>query len=191
MIAEVVPDSVAPYLGFRGWCIGFVDRDEAELEAAGPDSPRRAPVLTAVVQPEAWMPGSALRAKCLDERKKHQDAPELACSCGIYASRRVFEVRRLLMRQRYHQHKSTYPYAVGEVALWGRVALHTEGARGEFAYPRSLVVPATWRDVSFRGVARELHRSYRIPVRVVPMDEINLWGTSEWEDACENWPLYA
>jgi hypothetical protein len=52
----------------------------------------------------------------------------------------------------------------GEVSLWGRVIEHDLGYRAEFAYPRTLIVPATIPDAA--GLARKLAASYGIEARV-------------------------
>ncbi len=50
----------------------------------------------------------------------------------------------------------------GEVSLWGRVIEHDLGYRAEFAYPRTIVVPATMPNAA--AIAKKLARAYGIEV---------------------------
>ena len=56
--------------------------------------------------------------------------PSDGCSCGLYAARRLRDLRRVVGPM------TSLPVAVvGSVAMWGRVVEHSAGYRAELAYP--------------------------------------------------------
>ena len=54
--------------------------------------------------------------------------------------------------------------AYGKVALWGRVIEHEHGYRAQYAYPQSIVVPASVPNA--QNVARALANTYGCEARV-------------------------
>jgi hypothetical protein len=65
-----------------------------------------------------------------NELRGHQ-APQIACSCGIYAAKSAEQLAGLGFR--LHG-------ICGEVHLWGTIIEHGLGWRAQFAYPKSLVL---------------------------------------------------
>ena len=81
---------------------------------------------------DVWVPGRAAEAVCaVLERDDHsgQPAPQVNCTCGLYASKR---------NHRLHVTLSTGVMVMGQVALWGRVIEHETGFRAQYAYPLTL-----------------------------------------------------
>ena len=94
-------------------------------------------VLSAAYQKTAWSPGTEpTKAACVGPYAAGHDAPSPGCSCGIYA---------------IHPHRapdwdglvSTWsdgePLLLGMIEAWGRVELHADGFRAEFARPNAIV----------------------------------------------------
>ena len=119
-----IPDYISPIIGYRVW----------RWDAAGLKS----------LNGKLWSPGQPLAAVCrvagretFDGRAENaKNAPELPqtnCTCGIYAAKT------------FH-HLCSVGYAKcgihGEVYLWGTVVEHEQGFRAQFAYPKSLALPA-------------------------------------------------
>lgn len=138
------PDFIEPVLGFRAWRL----RDEQ------------------IVSPYVDLPwtGETLRARCLRERvhfrpaaAPHEDpAPVFGCGCGIYA-----------YFQPVDRAGGDPQFIRGAVVLWGRIEVHAEGMRAEFARPAVFAEPADWRR------RKELHRvAERMSVEVVPPAEL-------------------
>ena len=75
----------------------------------------------------AWLPLEPARARCWRHRRHR--APEVACTCGLYA---VDDPRHLL--------RARSPAVVGTVALWGRVVVHDIGWRAGHAYPQRITL---------------------------------------------------
>ena len=139
------------------------------------------PLLKAMVSDQGWFPRETNPARCIRNDVSEHEAPHLVCSCGYYVSRRLHEVRRLLLNQRYDKRMSGWVVAVGEAQIWGTVVLHREGARGEYAYPSSLFLPSMSHGDSMEPLAECLQEVYGIPVEAIPTEYLNAWGTSEWE----------
>jgi hypothetical protein len=108
-----IPDYISPVVGWRVW----------RWEAAGLTSLNGKP----------WHPGRSLAARCgaRNEYDAHS-APQMTCTCGIYAS-----------KSREHLRGTGYErYGIcGEAFLWGCLVEHQFGWRAQFAYPRTLVLP--------------------------------------------------
>lgn len=76
---------------------------------------------------KVWLPRQVKVAKC--QSSPHHKAPRRDCHCGIYAVRTFADLDRRV------------PDAVfGRVSLWGRVVIHEQGMRGQYAYPNELYV---------------------------------------------------
>ena len=97
--------------------------------------------------PTLWPRATPLEALCRDESANLQDrrpkphqqelaaAPPVArCGCGIYAYHDVASMLNAI-------HK---PLIGGAVLCWGRVTIHPEGIRAQFARPIALYLPETW-----------------------------------------------
>jgi hypothetical protein len=109
------PDFIQPVVGYRSWRL------------------RGGALLSPYVDGVAW-DGQPLQARCmpypsgLRPRGPHEvGAPGPRCECGIYA---YFEpIRRL----------GGNPQLVfGAVVLWGRIEVHRDGMRAEWALPVAL-----------------------------------------------------
>jgi len=114
-----IPDYISPIIGYRVW----------RWDATGLRS----------ICWTRWHPRKPLAARCracVGHAKNAHDAhepPQTNCTCGVYASK---SLEQLL----------TTGYAKcgihGEVYLWGTVVEHELGWRAQFAYPKSLALPA-------------------------------------------------
>lgn len=114
---------MTPAIGFRLW------RIEEMLTGPRLASPYRHCV---------WVPHVALEAECREESgiarlsKAHRQASWMAplsdCSCGIYA---YHEPERMLCA-------IADGLVGGAVLCWGRVVIHNEGLRAQFARPLAL-----------------------------------------------------
>lgn len=102
-----------PVMAWRAWTLsGRRDGSEVRLRPiAGSSKP--------------WPPLRPAQATCT--RPRRHPAPDLRCTCGLYATRTPDLLRR-----------TRDPAVVGTVALWGRVIEHESGYRGEYAYPQRL-----------------------------------------------------
>ena len=118
-----VPDYISPVVGCRVW----------RWDAAGLRSLNGKP----------WLPGTPFSAACelamsrtlvpgAEQQHAEHEAPQLRCTCGVYAARSI-------------QHLRTFGYMrfgiYGEVWLWGTVVEHEQGWRAQHAYPKNLVLP--------------------------------------------------
>ena len=123
-IPEEAEKRTEPIVGWRVWNLD--------------DDPTYGPLLLPAGSGSgAWWPRHAEEARCtlfslfrLGKGKNHE-APDPACSCGIYAARslEIFERPRPAWPP---------PPVVGTVSLWGRVVEHEFGWRARFAYPARL-----------------------------------------------------
>jgi len=86
-----------------------------------------------------WLPGQPLSAACrtlagrAEDGLAVHDAPQMNCTCGVYAAKSLDCLRAL----GYMRYGSIY----GELYLWGTVVEHQLGWRAQFAYPKKLVLP--------------------------------------------------
>lgn len=82
-----------------------------------------------------WYPGRPLKAECSrDPLAARNHAPQIHCTCGIYALKDPLPACDSRWRCSYGPS--------GEVYLWGTVVECSEGWRAEYAYPKRLVVTA-------------------------------------------------
>ena len=107
-----IPSTAEPVEAWRAW--------QLALDRSGPS-------LIPIGKGRAWPRRSAAAARCWKQRS-HQ-APAIACTCGLYATRDATLLRH-----------ARSPAVVGTVALWGRVVEHALGWRGELAYPQRLAL---------------------------------------------------
>ena len=107
-----------------------------------------------------WAPGRPLRAWCT---AGGHAAPAERCNCGIYAARDLDTLRGRGMCL------APGGLVVGEVALWGRVASHEDGYRGELAYPRWLALVEDTVPQGSRAEVLEALAAYGVPVGTMPL----------------------
>ena len=118
-----VPDYISPVVAYRAW----------QLDANGLRS----------LSGEPWHPGRLLAAACRASVRgtAHDvhDAPQMNCTCGIYAAKSHADLR-------------TAGYAGfgihGEVYLWGIVVEHELGWRAQYACPKNFFLPLEMLPVS-------------------------------------------
>jgi len=118
-----VPDYISPVVAYRAW----------QLDANGLRS----------LSGEPWHPSRPLAASCRASvrRTAHHfhEAPEMNCTCGIYAAKSHADLR-------------TAGYAGfgihGEVYLWGTVVEHELGWRAQYACPKNFFLPLEMLPVS-------------------------------------------
>lgn len=125
-MTDRTPDLAAEVLGFRGWRVA----PSGLLMSAAAD--------------DGWVPGENV-ATC--PREMHP-APQTGCGCGLYAHYELGQVPASVSFDR-----NNGGILVGAVAGWGRVILHPDGWRAEFAK-----VIALFR----RGPADALERCERL-----------------------------
>ncbi len=155
----LVPDYISPIIGYRAW----------QWDRAGLHS----------LNGERWCPSKPLEATCrvcdfAVWRRGHKagqhshSAPQLDCTCGIYASKSLEHLRR-------PGYERLLIY--GQVLLWGVVVEHQYGWRAQYAYPQTFflhpeVLPITLMEVearvetliSYERSIFVLHEGARIPL---------------------------
>jgi hypothetical protein len=117
------PDYISPIIGCRVW----------HWDGVGLRS----------LNGEPWQPGTPLQARCRvcdfalwsrghQARLSSNIAPDLKCTCGIYAGGNLEHLR-----------KPGYERSLiyGQVLLWGTVVEHQRGWRAQYAYPHSFLLP--------------------------------------------------
>jgi hypothetical protein len=119
--------------------------------------------------PTAWPQSTRLEAVCLDEpasflpghrpiahqREPTAPPPVANCGCGIYA---YHDVARML--------GAIHPPLIGGAVLcWGRITIHPEGIRAQFARPIALCFPEPWlRADRTQSPLTGVAAGYRIPL---------------------------
>ena len=140
---------MTPAIGFRVWRI-----DEMLTE----------PRLASPHRFAAWLPGAPLKAECKGElgpralANPHQKQPGVAppvetCTCGIYAYHDKDEMLEAI----------TSRLVGGVILAWGRLTIHQEGFRAEFARPLALCYPQLFVR-SMAGSVTRVADVYRLPV---------------------------
>lgn len=172
----MIPDYCEPIIGWRIWNVAHANAaaDPTHLSSAmGVTWPHYTKLtavhLSTVVR---WIPGkhwsndgiceSPCESPCLTDFNP---------GCGIYC----FKTDEMLLGQTRILGPS--PVVVGRVALWGRVAEHRLGYRGQFAYPVSLHYAFNLADAE----AVALAASYGIPYQEHPQ-----WTSAQSRDG--SWP---
>ena len=139
---------MTPAVGFRLW------RIEEMLTGPRLASPYRHSV---------WVPHVALEAECREEAgnglpKAHRQASRMAplsdCSCGIYA---YHEAERML-------DGIADGLVGGAVLCWGRVVIHNEGLRAQFARPLALAATEPIFVETHDRNVRRLAAAYGVPL---------------------------
>ena len=104
------PDYISPVVGYRAW----------QWDATGVKS----------FCGERWHPSRPLAATCrrfVSAPHPFQEAPQIKCTCGIYAAKSLCDLRRAGYGE----------VAIhGEVYLWGIVVEHELGWRAQYAVPK-------------------------------------------------------
>lgn len=138
------PDLIEPVLGFRTWHLRGDELYSPYVDVVWPAAPLRAVCLRDRVQ---FRPGTSHHA---------EPAPTSACACGIYA---YFDPLDRV---------GSNPHLVrGAVALWGRIEVHRDGMRAQFA--RAIVLA----DPPDRRRRREVRRAAeRLGIETVDGDEL-------------------
>jgi hypothetical protein len=143
MTLVLVPDAVGVVVGWRSWRIALAD-----------GAPRLRPMTRIGTCAGAWWPPTrSLDAVC---RMCGHHAPDMFCSCGVYATDSFAELDELGFVDR-----AGNAVAVGTVALWGVVVQSERGWRAEHAYPRQV-----WVAPCSAQFADGLATAYGIPVEV-------------------------
>lgn len=124
--------------------------------------------LRSMVAGTTWQPGVAKVAKCggdespslpqvLVRRPRGHRPPEPSCACGIYANHDL--------KTPLHRAAFGTDFVVGAICCWGRVVLHHEGFRAEYAALIGLCVPANRLSRSqYVAEVERMGREYRVPV---------------------------
>jgi hypothetical protein len=144
---------LTPAIGFRIWRI---------------DELLTGPRLVSPFRHVLWPPGTQLEAECWTDTadsekgqlpKAHRREPDLrppleACTCGIYAYHSIEEIT-----------KSPMPRHIGGAVLcWGRITIHREGIRSQFARPLALGSAELPLESSTEADLLQLAASYGIPL---------------------------
>jgi len=151
----LVPDYASPIIGWRAWHV--VEEDGGLL-------------LSSVVYPLLWRPGTETRAECRpfpDAGQLHpaeHAAPQRDCFCGVYAATTAEHAEPYL--DGYGHLIGRSPVVLGRVALWGTVVECADGWRGSHAYPHDLFVPTRGASRTPDELALGLAR-YGVPVEIL------------------------
>jgi hypothetical protein len=155
-----IPDYISPIVGYRVWTW-----DTMGLKS---------------LCGEQWHPNQSLAARCRAsavvgtiagrvEGHDSHDAPQVNCTCGIYAAKTL-----------HHFGAGYEQYGIhGEVYLWGTVVEHERGWRAQLAYPKNLflspdALPFTLAEIWPRLQALTLYGS---DIFVLDNDQTSsLWG---------------
>jgi two-component system, NarL family, nitrate/nitrite response regulator NarL len=151
-----VPDYVSPIVAYRVW-----HWDGSKLRS---------------LNGEPWCPRQPLAARCTRVSDRHQ-APQMACTCGIYAAKRLDQLRQL---------GSAGIRIYGEVCLWGTVVEHELGWRAQFAYPKSWVLPFETIPLSMDDVMPLLQALGVFGVDIFASDReasVRLWTKDSGQDS--------
>lgn len=119
-VPPVTPDGIEPLDGWRGWLV--------LPHSAGAR-------LWSMVYPELWQPGRPTVARCPHHAYRHPISEH--CTCGIYAAHRVEDVVPHLVAPPVDV---PVRFAVGRVAMWGRIIEGEQGLRASHAYPTELIL---------------------------------------------------
>lgn len=151
------PDSADPVVAWRGWRV-----DAWQLT---PDPSGWAHLVGHRLEPIAefggrwvWRPGFAAAASCPRSRSREANhkAPLEGCSCGLWGFK---DLARLLATPARRSLE-----VIGEVNMWGKVIVTERGFRGQYAYPRRLIVLGRDGD-RVAEIAGELS-IYGVPVEI-------------------------
>jgi hypothetical protein len=125
-----------PAIGFRGWRTGGTG-------------------LFSLTKRAYWQPRQTQRAQCGLEINHRPPAPE--CSCGLYA---VYDVGGRTVKGI----SAPASDCLGAVRCWGRLVLHPEGFRAEFAAILGLYVPPSLATGDAAEPFRSIAEAYAVPI---------------------------
>ena len=156
-----VPDYISPIVAYRAW----------QWDSAGLKS----------FCSEPWHPGRPLAATCRrlvrDAAHHFHEAPEMNCTCGIYAAKSRDDLRRA----------GYAGFGIhGEVYLWGTVVEHEIGWRAQYACPKNFFLPLEMLPVSMSVLEPRLKTlaAYGCDIHVIGIAEIMpLWVRGSGYDA--------
>ena len=125
-----------------------------------------------------------------EQQHAEHEAPQLRCTCGVYAARSI-------------QHLRTFGYMrfgiYGEVWLWGTVVEHEQGWRAQYAYPKNFTLPLDMLPLSMGAAELRLTTlaAYGCDIFVGgKQNDVPLWFSQTGYDAvgldlliqrCESW----
>ena len=109
-----------------------------------------------------WEPDRPLRASCMTGGHA---APAEGCDCGIYAAPDLDSLRR------HGLCLSPGGLVVGQVEVWGTVVTADDGFRGEYAYPKELLLVEESVTPEQRQRALAQLGAYGVPVGTTPLAE--------------------
>ena len=163
------PDCISPIIGFRSW----------QWDRAGIRS----------LNGKRWQPGTPLEAGCTvcdfavgrrgpKAGQRSHSAPQLDCTCGIYANKRLEHLRR-----------PSYERLIihGEVLLWGMVVEHQYGWRAQYAYPKSFLLPTKVLPVTVKEIEVRLENLISYDRDIIILDDgatLPLWKSDSGFAAC-------
>jgi hypothetical protein len=170
------PDGVQPIVGWRMW---ILERNKSWW-------PRYVQVRERYLRPDEWLrslngnvwvPGERMEAVCVSPglgriHKRHQ-APDSTCNCGVYAFQSIDQ--RLLASSVLPPRDSLREPVVGEVSLWGRIVVHQDGYRAQFAYPKRF-----WVDESSPEELKRALGTYGVPVATTKTWSFASWSRHAW-----------
>ncbi len=105
---------------------------------------------------ESWsVDGTPTKASCGNGTSSHE-APDADCECGLYAYHPWSGMGQHLVEDSGHRDGAV----VGLVEAWGRVEVHSEGFRAEYAKPVAffLATSDSWDDHFTQGYIRVLRK---------------------------------
>jgi hypothetical protein len=169
-----VPDYISPVVAYRAW----------QWDATGLKS----------LCGEPWHPGQPLAATCRASVRGSAhpvtDAPQIGCTCGIYAA-----------KSRDHLRRAGYAgFGIhGEVCLWGTVVEHELGWRAQYACPKNFFLPLNMLPVSVSVLEPRLNTlaAYGCDIHIIGREgNMPLWIRGSGYEAsalellvqqCKNW----
>jgi hypothetical protein len=120
----------------------------------------RRPRLAAAAQGSAWVPGGLpTRAACLVG--EGHPAPAGECACGLYAlhPHTLETTASFFSFPGYHRGAL---WIAGLVEAWGRIEVHAEGFRAQYARPIALLAMGLPRHGEYHRLAAEAAAAYRV-----------------------------
>jgi hypothetical protein len=150
------PDGIEPVVGWRMWILEG-NRPWSRPQVQTDDSLRS-------LNGDAWIPGKRMEAVC-DWRSQgrsfnHREGPESKCRCGVYAFPTIDALVPML-------HAAFFRVCIlGEVSLWGKIIVHEQGYRAQYAYPKRL-----WVDKRVPGRFIKVVSAYGVPVATTEDEE--------------------
>lgn len=148
----IIPDHVGYLTAFRAW--KWTSMKDGRI------------ILGSVAVQDEWKPLLRHEALCGDlriDQSYHDNL--LNCQCGIHSYKDMQNVLK--------QYGNPESYIYGEIALWGRIAIHELGYRAQYGYPLAILRLPGQDMKTLRAAAN----TYKVKVKGVPiMHNINLKG---------------